>query len=216
MGTGCGGEEVVEAEENVGTLKRTRRPSVRLHQPYDEKPGNCLSRKQRVPIKKNVGLKKRRLVKTTLSKTRKNSVVGCFSDEKEKEMMGFDDDNVVIGTWRNLKSKARRMSIRPPISNKWVSVKSHENEAKENEKFQLSSSGESENQEGNEEEKNLGSHDEIPRNFEHENSDLPKPFNLIYDNGNNRVSSDCDHMDVEERRKLRVGRDSNEMDGTVG
>ncbi|CAI9787366.1 unnamed protein product [Fraxinus pennsylvanica] len=214
---GTGGGEAVEAEEDVGTLKRMRRPSVRFHQPYDEEPGNCMSRKQRVPLKKDVGLKKRRQVKTTLSNTRKNSVVSCFSNEKEKEMMDFDDGDVVIGTWRNLKSEARRKSIRPSISNKWVSVKSRENLVKENENFQLSSSRESENQEGDEEEKNSGGHYDIPRNFEHENSDLPSPFNLIYDKGNNTVSGDYDGVGVEERRRrLRVAWDSNEMDGEVG
>ncbi|KAK6123767.1 hypothetical protein DH2020_018933 [Rehmannia glutinosa] len=209
----------VAVEVNMGPTKRTRRPNVRLHQPYYENPRHRKLQRQWKAIKRDSkGAKKPQTVKITHAKNKKNDGVSDSSKGEAMEGFNFDDD-VAIGNWKNFNAANRdrdfkRKRVRPSSSK----IKSRENEDLKIQNSPLSSGGESGKQGEWKEEEEDG--DGINSNLVVENSEPSSPNHSFgNDDGNKELSDDNNNVGGNEhtivQRGLRNGLDSNEMGGDV-
>ncbi|GER53796.1 sterile alpha motif (SAM) domain-containing protein [Striga asiatica] len=223
------GGAAAAANTDAAPTKRTRRPSVRLHEPYYENlPGQRKLHRQLNPIKKlSEGVKKPRSVRTQLAKNQKND--GPINAGTGEKLGNFNcDDDVAIGNWRNFNTSNRdrdfkRKRVRPSDSEKFVSRKSRRVGVEENQNFQLSSDGESEKQGEEEEEEEVEEEEEEEENGEDtnnnlvvENTDLSTPNSSSggHDDGYDNLSGDDNNVNNKKgfkRRGYKNSLDSTEI-----
>ncbi|KAL6584273.1 hypothetical protein OROMI_003562 [Orobanche minor] len=224
MPTEDGGAAVAAgAEANSAPTKRTRRPSVRLHEPYHENLPDH-RKLQWNPVKGHPeGAKKPRTLRTVQARSRKNDGTSDASKGEKLENLNFDDDGVAIGNWKNIDASNRerdfkRKRVRPSSSKKRVSAKSRPNEDQENQNRPLfigSESGKQGEWEKQQEEDGDGNNS----NLVAENTDMSSP-NCAFgnDDGNDKLSDDSNYENKNqgmEQRELRNSRDTNEMGGDM-
>ncbi|CAA0831772.1 Sterile alpha motif (SAM) domain-containing protein [Striga hermonthica] len=228
-----GGGEAA-ANTDAAPTKRTRRPSVRLHEPYYENlPGQRKLHRQLNPIKKlSEGVKKPRSVRAPLAKNKKNE--GPINAGAGEKLGNFNcDDDVAIGNWKNFSTSNRdrdfkRKRVRPSDSENFASAKSRRVGVEENQNFQLSSDGESEEQGEEEEEEEEVEEEEEEEEEENgegtnnnlvvENTDLSTPNSSSGgdDDGYDKLSGDDHNVNNKkgiERRGYKNSLDSTEMAG---
>lgn len=217
------GEAAAAPQENG---KRMRRPSVRLHQPYYEDAVQRKLQQQWRPTKGVATPRKPRTSKTQNSKIAKNNGDANGRGKGEERMHDFDvEDDAAIGSWRNFSAANvdrdfKRKRIRSSDSKSRVPAKSQRIGNQEIGNSALSSGGESEEQDqdqnGVEEEVgfDLGV-DGINSNLVVEDSDPSSPYHSLDDDDNGNQLSEhhrnAGGNHVGNQRELRDNRHSNHI-----
>lgn len=218
-----GGEVAAAPQENG---KRMRRPSVRLHQPYYENPGQRKVQQKWKPMKGVTTPRKPRTAKPPHSRITKNDDANNGRIKGEERMLDFDgEDDVAIGSWTNFSAANmdrdfQRKRVRSSNSKSRVPAKSQRIGNQEIGNSALSTGGESGEQEQDqngveeEEDVDLGING-INSNLVVEDSDPSSPCpSFDDDDDGNQLSEDHHNAggnQVGNQRGLMNNRHSNRM-----